>query len=167
MSIPDVLMYENGRIIPEHMKYVDYGEQVRTPYHTSRSNIEARAFELQKYGRIGSEGVPYNYDGVKAGDAAILITAFMALVAAGIARYGAIADTVEDLKCCPNNVESAHRLLNEYMMIPGARGAWTTAKSEGINDLGAGGTTTGYTNLGEPYWTSTPRRVRQIRTRGI
>jgi hypothetical protein len=36
------------------------------------------------------------------------------------------------------------------------------AQSQGVNDLGAGGSTTGATNLGEPYWSSTPRRINNM-----
>lgn len=100
------------------------------------------------------------------------VLAALAAVAVGV--YGRATAVPEEIsrsvEAEPENpavLERASKFIQSlWATKPEARAAikavahrQRAAQSQGLNDIGAGGSTTGPTNLGEPFWTSTPRRV--------
>jgi hypothetical protein len=130
---------------------------------SSAKSITTARFE-EWFGALASEedietGIrerPFNTGRMGIKDAGLIASVLAAIAAAGYATYAAM-NSVEGVKSFYEDVPEGAGVIVGAVQAHRQR----AAASE-LNDLGAGGSTTGATSLGEPYWSSTPRRINNM-----
>ena len=158
--------------------------QLDTPYNTRESAAEARVFEhgeqfrqmtadeiadlrVEQANDLGEQPMYNRWDEYRdtlIRNAPVLSAIVLSLAASAYALYSVQPAVIEGVKNGdPESINAAAEYLGQHWKNPKARAfIQRAAASNGVNDLGAGGSTTGSTNLGEPYWTSTPRRINNM-----